>query len=102
MPAVRVTRVLPTFRTVNAPGALISYQSFLLKGSTLQTITHRVSPGASLAEEQTSRSWCTSTHAFFPFFPFPLLIRLFLPTAMVKGRPNTRLRMQPIQAELWV
>lgn len=36
VPAVRVTKVLPTLRTVNAPGALMSYQSFLVKGSTLR------------------------------------------------------------------
>ena len=36
VPAVRVTSVLPTLRTVNAPGALMSYQSFFEKGSTLQ------------------------------------------------------------------
>jgi hypothetical protein len=34
VPCVRVTRVLPTVRTANMEGALTSYQSFLLKGST--------------------------------------------------------------------
>lgn len=35
VPWVRVTRVLPTLRTENMVGALMSYQSFLVKGSTL-------------------------------------------------------------------
>ena len=36
VPAVRVTRVLPTLRVVKVDGALTSYQSFFEKGSTLQ------------------------------------------------------------------
>jgi hypothetical protein len=36
VPCVLETRVFPTFLTLNTDGALISYQSFLLKGSTLQ------------------------------------------------------------------
>ena len=35
VPCVRVTRVLPTFFTWKTEGALISYQSFLAKGSDL-------------------------------------------------------------------
>jgi hypothetical protein len=35
VPWVLVTRVLPTLRTLKALGALMSYQSFLLKGSTI-------------------------------------------------------------------
>jgi hypothetical protein len=59
-----VTRVLPTLRTANMEGALMSYQSFLLKGSTI---------------------------FFLPPF-FPLLIRLFLPTAggINRGSCETR------------
>ena len=34
MPCVRVTKVLPQFRTENMDGALISYHSFLRNGST--------------------------------------------------------------------
>lgn len=36
VPWVLVTRVLPTLRTVNMVGALMSYQSFLAKGSELR------------------------------------------------------------------
>ena len=36
VPAVLDTRVLPTFLVLKTLGALMSYQSFLLKGSTLQ------------------------------------------------------------------
>jgi hypothetical protein len=36
VPCVLETRVFPTFLTLNTDGAFISYQSFLLKGSTLQ------------------------------------------------------------------
>ena len=36
VPWVLVTRVLPTWRLENMVGALMSYQSFLVKGSTLQ------------------------------------------------------------------
>lgn len=53
VPCVRVTRVLPTLRTANMEGALMSYQSFLEKGSTI---------------------------FFLPPF-LPLLMRLFLPAA---------------------
>lgn len=35
VPWVRVTKVLPTFLTVNTDGALISYQSFFANGSAL-------------------------------------------------------------------
>merc|ERR1719476_742116 len=58
VPCVLVHRVLPQLRTVNILGALISYHSFLRKGSP----------------------------AFFlpPFFP-PFVRRLFLPTAIASG-----------------
>jgi hypothetical protein len=36
VPCVRVTSVLPALRTVNMVGALMSYQSFLAKGSELR------------------------------------------------------------------
>jgi len=49
------TLVLPMLRTLNTDGALMSYQSFLEKGSTV--------------------------FFFPPFFPFEIL--LFFPTAMV-------------------
>jgi len=39
VPWVRVTRVLPTFFTWKTEGALMSYQSFLEKGSALQIHT---------------------------------------------------------------
>lgn len=35
VPCVLVTRVLPQLRTLNIVGALMSYQSFLAKGSVL-------------------------------------------------------------------
>merc|ERR1719424_1310896 len=54
VPVVRVTGVLPQLRTVKLDGALMSYHSFLVKGSTI----------------------------FFPFPFLPLDRRLFLPTAM--------------------
>merc|ERR1719254_289274 len=64
VPCVRETSVLPHCRWLNTLGALMSYHSFLRKGSL----------------------------AFFllPFLP-PLVRRLFLPTAMVprRGRPST-------------
>jgi len=41
VPCVLETRVLPMLRTLKTDGALISYQSFLLKGSTLQGKRHR-------------------------------------------------------------
>jgi hypothetical protein len=41
VPAVRVTRVLPTLRFVKELGAFTSYQSFLEKGSTLQKDTDK-------------------------------------------------------------
>ena len=55
VPVVRVTGVLPHARTEKFDGALMSYHSFLVKGS----IT------------------------FFPFPFLPLDSRLFLPTAML-------------------
>ena len=46
VPVVLVTMVLPICRMVNIDGALTSYQSFLVKGSTLiktkKTIYHRI------------------------------------------------------------
>ena len=41
VPCVLETRVLPMLRTLKTDGALISYQSFLLNGSTLQGKRHR-------------------------------------------------------------
>merc|ERR1719175_516735 len=56
VPWVLFTNVLPTWRTLKREGALISYQSFLVKGST--------------------------TFFLAPFFP-PIFSPLFLPTAIL-------------------
>merc|ERR1719278_2103533 len=56
VPWVLFTSVLPTWRTLKREGALISYQSFLVKGST--------------------------TFFLAPFFP-PIFSPLFLPTALL-------------------
>merc|ERR1719445_1844310 len=55
VPWVLFTKVLPTWRTLNTEGALMSYQSFLVKGSTIFFLA--------------------------PFFP-PIFNPLFLPTAI--------------------
>lgn len=91
MPVVRVTRVLPTLRVVNMEGALTSYQSFLVKGSTLCKEDGSSSSYARCstmigrtANDATESAGLASTHIFFlpPFLP--LVRRLFLPTAIVK------------------
>jgi len=86
------TLVLPMLRTLNTDGALMSYQSFLEKGSTLHnrkkttpTHQHRIKEQSNRPEQDlkngTNRQ--EKTHVFFfpPFFPFEIL--LFFPTAMV-------------------
>ena len=97
VPWVLDTKVLPTFRTLNTDGALMSYQSFLAKGSTLQgkTCSHhetdqrRLSRGCRETDDFASaertgerREEGAGTHIFFlpPFLP--LEMRLFFPTAM--------------------
>ena len=51
MPVERVTMVLPTERFVNMHGALMSYHSFLVNGSTL----HSTQPHSLDAEEPQPR-----------------------------------------------
>merc|ERR1719369_875397 len=64
VPWVLFTKVLPTWRTLKREGALISYQSFLVKGST--------------------------TFFLAPFFP-PIFSPLFLPTAILLLRSVIKL-----------
>lgn len=52
VPCVLDTRVLPTLRTEKTEGALMSYQSFLEKGSTLQDNEQRMN------ETSNSRFYC--------------------------------------------
>lgn len=97
VPVVRVTGVLPQLRTTKLEGALMSYHSFLVNGSTLRVTQH--------LHENISRRWAAmcgtgademrwyavsgrggKAHIFFPFPFFPLERRLFFPTAMTCRR----------------
>lgn len=98
VPWVLETRVLPMLRTENTVGALMSYQSFLEKGSTLHPHGERKreeipnqnppktpSKNKQLREDERCGAHTARAQAAYVFFllPFlPLEILLFLPTAM--------------------
>ena len=90
MPVVRVTGVLPHRRCVNWEGALMSYHSFLVKGSTLggrgvaaqRTRVWRVVRARRLARRP---GRAAAAHIFFPLPFLPFERRLFLPIAMLCG-----------------
>lgn len=86
VPWVRVTRVLPTFRTVKTDGALMSYQSFLANGSTLWQQNNEMKSDLITKPQGKITILGFYTHAFFfpPFFPLEILL-FFL-----KCKRNTR------------
>ncbi len=89
MPVVRVTGVLPHRRCVNWDGALMSYHSFLVKGSTLGARGAAAQRGACLAGAQAGRldrrlARAAAAHIFLPLPFLPLDRRLFLPIAMLQ------------------
>ena len=56
VPCVRLTSVLPMLRTENMLGALMSYQSFFVNGSTLRTTRHTRGESFVSHAAQSSRS----------------------------------------------
>ena len=124
VPVVRVTGVLPQLRTVKLLGALMSYHSFLVKGSTPRcekrsSATQQSTTAAAAcplmvwvcpserrpssaqrpaqgrqppppSHDMHSQGRVAAAYTFFPFPFFPLLKRLFFPTAWGRGQQGLR------------
>lgn len=97
VPCVRVTSVLPTFLTVNIDGALMSYQSFLAKGSTLGIKTDtdkiktrsRMTDHRNVKEEREKKQYGKSFH-------LRLLLSSFLPLRDPLVLPETNVKVKKI------